>query len=296
MKRIMLIGFTLLFCAACTIGQQPPKEKPVDVLPQPSIPPTDLQDETLLFISGTTHIETKPTTWPNPDAFLDFLQQMTDLGIRWSVGADIGWLEGESRAAEVIQKSEAFGIQWDIHVHNMNDRGKANYLIKKFGGHPTGVYSGFLVKDFEKVILPNEFSGESWAATVLWGAVYCPGHRPGCDNDAVGLWSPLSGEEYDVHNPSGTIVHVGGGSHMLTDGRALLSAIANGEYDYPVISFTLMADPVTLAIASTGEGIEDFTAFYNEANEYLFVRWATIEETAQAWIEAGRVPSRIVLP
>jgi hypothetical protein len=28
-------------------------------------------------------------------------------------------------------------------------------------------------------------------------------------------------------------------------------------------------------------------------NGYSFVRWANIEETAQAWVAAGSVPSRI---
>jgi len=29
---------------------------------------------------------------------------------------------------------------------------------------------------------------------------------------------------------------------------------------------------------------------------FPFIRWATVEETAQAWVAAGRVPSRIEMP
>lgn len=41
------------------------------------------------------------------------------------------------------------------------------------------------------------------------------------------------------------------------------------------------------------DGMAEITTFVNEMNQYSFVRWANIEETAQAWVEAGSVPSRI---
>lgn len=56
---------------------------------------------------------------------------------------------------------------------------------------------------------------------------------------------------------------------------------------------TLMVAPATLQIIQSDDGISEITAFVNEMNRYPFVRWANIEETAQAWSAAGSVPSRI---
>ncbi len=248
---------------------------------------------TLLYISGTTHIETNRQTWPDVDAFLTFLQQVTDLGMRWSVGADIGWLEGEPRAAEAIQRSEAMGVQWDIHTHNLRDRAKAAYLITQMGGHPTTVYSGFLIHELETFLPAATHRGFAWAPQVLWGAVSCPGHRPGCDEQSAGIWRPKNPTNYLNHDANGNVIHVGGGTHQLEDARRLAQAIANGEYQYPIISFTVMIAPVSLQIVQSNDGIESLTAFADEMNMYPFIRWATIAETAQAWVESGSIPSRI---
>jgi hypothetical protein len=107
------------------------------------------------------------------------------------------------------------------------------------------------------------------------------------------LWIPLSAEQYTAHDPSGQYIRVGGGTHQLTDARALAQAIANGQYSYPIISFTLMVSPTHLTIVQSSDGMVEIIAFANEMNGYGFVRWATIEETAQAWAAAGSVPSRI---
>ena len=226
------------------------------------------------------------------DAFLAFLQQVTALGMKWSVGADIGWLEGEPRAAELIQASEALGVQWDVHTHSPQDRAKAAYLITQMGGHPNSVVSGMLVSEFNN-IGPQTYQGFTWTPLVLWGGTNCPGHRPGCDDLAAGIWIPLSAEQYTTHNPNGQYIRVGGGTHQLDDGRALVQSIASGQYAYPVISFTLMVAPNTLQIVESSDGIAEITAFANEMNQYPFVRWANIEETAQVWVTAGSVPSRI---
>ena len=305
MKR-NLIFFLLLTvtAAACSFASQTPAA-PLPRTEVDSVAPTSAPAETspaaaqsvepnttLLYISGTTHIESKPQVWPDVDDFLAFLQQVTALGMKWSVGADIGWLEGEPRAAELIQASEALGVQWDVHTHSPKERAKAAYLITQMGGHPNSVISGMLVSEFNK-IGPQTYQGFTWTPQVLWGGTNCPGHRPGCDDLAVGLWIPLSAEQYATHNPSGQYIRVGGGSHQLADGLALAQAIADGQYPYPVISFTLMVDPIKLTIVESNDGMTEIAAFVNEVNQYGFVRWANIEETAQAWVAAGSIPSRI---
>lgn len=302
MKRLMILSLTLILTIACsltTTQAPPPPITEVDSSPPTSTPaestPTSVpsNDATLLYISGTTHIETKPQTWPDVDAYLAFLQQVTDLGMKWSVGADVGWLESEPRAAELIQKSEAMGVQWDVHTHNAEDRAKAAYLITQMGGHPNSVVSGMLVTELDGVRQPQTYQGFTWTPQVLWGGTLCAGHRPGCDDHSAGLWIPLSAEQYSMHDPNGVLVRVGGGSHQLDDGRALAQSIASRQYNYPVISFTLMVSPTSLTIVESNDGMAEITAFVNEMNQYSFIRWATIEETAQAWAAAGSVPSRI---
>ena len=305
MKRPLIISLILIFTsAACSLTSPSPAAPPptteavsasstsatAEASPTAAHPAET--NTTLLYISGTTHIESKPQVWPDVDAFLAFLQQVTALGMKWSVGADIGWLEGEPRAAELIQASEALGVQWDIHTHSPQVRAKAAYLITQMGGHPNSVVSGMLVSEFNN-IGPQTYQGFTWTPQVLWGGTNCPGHRPGCDDLAAGLWIPLSAEQYTTHNPNGQYIRVGGGTHQLDDGRILAQSIANGQYTYPVISFTLMVAPSTLKIVQSSDGISEIIDFVNDMNRYPFVRWVNIEETAQAWSAAGSVPSRI---
>ncbi len=303
MKRPLILFLVLMMTAACSLPsatQPPPPAAPTVASVSPTSAPAETTPasapaasaSTLLYISGTTHIESKPQTWPNVDVYLAFLQQVTALGMKWSVGADIGWLEGEPRAAELIQKSEALGVQWDVHTHSPQDRAKAAWLITQMGGHPNSVVSGMLVSELNGMG-PQTYQGFTWTPRVLWGGTNCPGHRPGCDDTAAGIWIPLSAEQYATHNPNGQYIRVGGGTHQLNDARALAQAIASGQYPYPVISFTLMVDPTTLQIVNSSDGIAEITAFVDEMNQYPFVRWATIEETAQAWLDAGSVPGRI---
>lgn len=300
MKPISIFWMILLISSlACNISASESKPIPAPVFPTSAPNEASLStaqpaetNTTLLYISGTTHIESKPQTWPDVDAFLAFLQQVTALGMKWSVGADIGWLEGEPRAAELIQTSETLGVQWDVHTHSPQDRAKAAYLITQMGGRPNSVVSGMLISEFSS-IGPQTYQGFTWTPQVLWGGTNCPGHRPGCDDLAAGLWIPLSTEQYTTHNPNGQYTRVGGGTHQLDDGRELAKSIANGQYAYPVISFTLMVSPTSLTIVNSNDGMAEMTAFAKEMNDYGFVRWANIEETAQAWVAAGSVPSRI---
>lgn len=291
MKRPSILSlFLIITIAACSSSSQTPLPSTQVV----SVPSTfTASTKGLLYISGTTHIESKPQTWPNVDAYLGFLQQVTALGMKWSVGADIGWLEGEPRAAELIQAAEALGVQWDVHTHNPQDRAKAAYLITQMGGHPNSVISGMLITELDNMRQPLTYQGYTWTPKMLWGGVNCPGHRPGCDDLAAGIWIPLSAEQYTSHDPNGTLIRVGGGTHQLDDGQMLAQAIADGKYAHPVISFTVMVSPTTLQIFESNDGIGEITTFVNEMNQYSFVRWANIEETALAWVEAGSVPSRI---
>jgi hypothetical protein len=304
-KRILtLLPCFLLILSACSM--------PVAATPQPVSPTNEPESTsgrvvapttksgsgesdaaTQLYISGTFHVETNRKSWPDVDAFLAFIEQATALGMKWSIGADVGWLEGEPRAAEVVQKTTALGVEWDVHTHVHADRARAAALIRQFGGQPTSVYSGFLIQDWNEFVPEATYRGESWTAHILWGAVNCPGHRPGCDEQTPGIWSPADADNYTAHDPAGTLIHVGDGTHQLADGIALAEKIAAGQVNAPVVSFTVMVTPSTLQIFPGEDGLEEIRAFYAQMNEYDFVRWATIEETARARDAAGRISSQI---
>lgn len=54
-----------------------------------------------------------------------------------------------------------------------------------------------------------------------------------------------------------------------------------------------MVHPDTLVNVTTQDGIEQIEAWATAARANSFVKWATLSETAAAWIAAGQVPSRV---
>src|SRR4051812_24999196 len=85
--------------------------------------------KTTLYPSCTMHIEPSRRSWPDPDRLIAFFRRATAAGkegrtqgMRWSIGADIGWLEGEPRAGEVVRALETLGVEWDVHAHQLADR------------------------------------------------------------------------------------------------------------------------------------------------------------------------------
>ncbi|MCX7014700.1 MAG: hypothetical protein NTW86_19485 [Candidatus Sumerlaeota bacterium] len=256
-----------------------------------------------LYVSGTMHIETNPGSWPNPDRLLAFFERATkagrvagrDTGMRWSIGADIGWLEGEPRAGEIIRATEAMGVEWDVHAHKMQDRPRCAAAIRRLGGHPNAVASGLIATELGELRSPIQSSdGSSWQAEVVWGIVRRPGHGPGADDNAAGLWRPKSAEEFTVDDPAGHLVAVGGGSRRLEEAEKLAKDLAAGDVDRPpVISATIMVSPRLLAIVGTEDGIEAIEAWANRVGAMPVAQWATIRETAKAWLAAGAIPSRM---
>lgn len=301
MKKLFTLAIGLFLLTACVSAPSAPQTQggPDSVSPtesQLTVPPAPSSATgTTLYISATMHIETKFDSWPaDKEAFLAFLQQTTDAGIRWSIGGDIGWLENADNAQEIVQRSAAMGVQWDNHAHSPNDFGKIAYILSSWGVTPTGVISGFLIKDFDGLQSSYSYQGYSWSPTVIWGGVVCPGHKDGCDDLSVSLYRPTSSSQFEVHDPAGQLIKLGGGSHQLADAESLAAEIAQGQHPYPVIGYTIMVEPETYRIAtSPTDDINAILAFVDRMNAYPFVEWATIQETAQAWIDAGGVPFQI---
>lgn len=296
MKNILTIVFVLIFLTACvTVPSAPQSQNPpapaVTVESQPTLTPVPSTPATTFYVSATMHIESKFDSWPqDTEAFLNFLQQTMDAGIRWSVGGDIGWLETAQNAQEIVQRSSAMGVQWDIHTHSVDDYANTASILNSWGVTPTTVINGFRIEDFDGLQTSYSHQGTTWSPQVIWGGVECVGHREGCDDLSVAMYRPASSSQYEVHNPSGEFVKLGGGSHQLADAESLAAQIAQGQYPYPVIGFTIMVEPETLRIAtSSTDDLNAILAFVERMNAYPFVRWATIQETAQAWIDAGEI-------
>ena len=300
MKRLftLVIGFLLL--TACVTAPsapqtQPPPDSVSPTESQPTLSPAPEASGTTLYLSATLHIESKFDSWPaDTESFLNFLQQTTDAGIRWSIGGDIGWLESADNAQEIVQRSAAMGAQWDNHAHSPNDLGKIASILSSWGVTPTGVVSGFLIQDFDGLQSSYAYQGNSWSPSVIWGGVVCPGHKEGCDDLSVSLYRPTSSSQFEVHDPSGKLIKLGGGSHQLADAETLAAQIAQGQHPYPVIGYTIMVEPETLRISTSAtDDVNVILAFVERMNAYPFVRWATIAETAQAWADAGEVAFQI---
>ncbi|MCC6568981.1 MAG: hypothetical protein IT315_07065 [Anaerolineales bacterium] len=300
MKKLFTFAIGLIVLTACISVPSAPQTQggPDSVSPTESpltVPPAPATSDTTLYISATLHIESKFDSWPaDTEAFLNFLQQTTDAGIRWSIGGDIGWLESAEDAQEIVQRSAAMGAQWDNHAHSPNDLAKIASILSSWGAAPTGVVSGFLIEDFDGLQPSYSHQGYTWVPQIIWGGVVCPGHKDGCDDLSVSLYRPTSSSQFDVHNPNGALIKLGGGSHQLADAESLAAQIAQGQHPYPVIGYTIMVEPETLRIStSSTDDVNVILAFVERMNAYPFVRWATIEETAQAWVNAGEVAFQI---
>ena len=252
-------------------------------------------NQPMVYISGTTHIETNRQSWPNPEAFINFLRQVTTAGMKWSVGADIGWLEGEARAGEIIKTTEAMGVEWDIHAHKTEDRPKNVVKIKNLGGKPNTVISGLVLTELEQMRSPFKLSdGGTWFGDILWGFTLRPDHSAGSEDTSTGLWKPKSSKEFYTHDPNGSIIMVGGGTRDLKGAENL----AKSNPKFAVKSATIMVNPVKLVVidmdAKGGigtDGINEIKSFAERMSKLSNARFATISQTAKAWVEAGSVVS-----
>jgi hypothetical protein len=54
-----------------------------------------------------------------------------------------------------------------------------------------------------------------------------------------------------------------------------------------------MVSPRLLVVPDTVDGIDVLEAWASRVGALRGVRWATIRETADAWVAAGEVPSRM---
>lgn len=265
---------------------------------------TPAEAQTELYVSGTMHIESSPDRWPDPVALVDFFTRATAAGsgsgratgMRWSVGADIGWLRNEPAAAAVIAATEDLGVEWDIHAHNAADRPECFVKIRDLGGSPNRVASGLLVSEIDALRRARTASdGTRWGAQVLWGLVVSAGHGPGSDDRAFGVWRPRNSTDWKRHAPLGSLIAVGGGGRTLdstTDFALGLAAgtVGRGE---PISSATINVAPDTLRVVDTTDGIDEIEAWADTMALLPLVQWATIRETAADWAAAGGVPSRV---
>lgn len=255
-----------------------------------------------LHISGTMHIESAVTNWPDIDALIAFFRRATATGkvgaqsstMRWSIGADINWLEREPRAGEVISTLSALGVEWDVHAHSDADRVRCATRIKALGGTPSSVASGLINTEIDSLRARQTGStGDTWQAESLWGIVISDGHTTGADDTAAGLWRPRSATDWKAHDPNANLVAVGNAGRTLSSAESLATKIAAGGYGQPVYSATLNVAPKTLKIIDTTDGIDQIEAWATRVGAMSVVKWASISATASAWRDAGGLASRV---
>ncbi|MBP9219193.1 MAG: hypothetical protein KBD39_11400 [Sterolibacterium sp.] len=263
-----------------------------------------------LYVAGTMHIESSPKRWPNPDQLMAFFQRATAIGrvgsqangMRWSIGADIGWLNGEKRAAEIVRTLSALGVEWDVHVHSPSDRAAAAQRIIALGGTPTTVLSGVQVSDIDSVrVAQSGSAGYSWQAVSMWGLVRTGSHSAGSEDLSAGLWQPRSSTDWQAHDPAASLVAVGGGSRALAEAETLaVQLVTSKGYTAPLYSTSIMVDSYTLTVSdavnagTSTDGIDAIETFASRMGARTNVRWASLSEIARAWRSAGSIPSRIV--
>ncbi|MGQ0603558.1 MAG: hypothetical protein ACT4QE_17905 [Anaerolineales bacterium] len=272
------------------------RQAAVPVVQPPAPTPAPISTGPLLYVSGTMHIGNNPQRQPKDvDVFIEFFRRVIATGVKWSIGADIGWLEGEPRAGEVIRATEAMGVEWDVHAHSAADRIRCAAKISALGGHPNTVVSGLTVAEIDSLRAAQSGNGVTWTPAVPYGLVLQTGHGFGSDVNDVGVWQSASSSDYATHGPNGNLIAVGGGPRDLSAVEQLAAAIAQaGEYA-PVTSITVMVHPQTLTVAETGEDIAGIEAIAARLATNPVVRWATLSAAAQAWIDAGRPETAAVL-
>ncbi|WP_374437784.1 hypothetical protein [Inhella sp.] len=255
-----------------------------------------------LHVSGTMHIESVPTNWPNVDDLIAFFRRAVvagkvgtqATGMRWSIGADIGWLNGEARAGEVIRTLQPLGVEFDVHAHSAADRAACAERIRALGGTPNAVASGLLNTEIDGLRQPQRGStGSSWQAETLWGLVTGVGHGTDSDDTAAGLWRPRSASDWKAHDPAGNLAAVGNGGRTLQAAEALANSLLTGSHVMPIYSVTLNVAPKTLTIVDTSDGIAQIEAWAARVGLLAPVRWSSISATAAAFRAAGGLPSRV---
>jgi hypothetical protein len=214
--------------------------------------------------------------------------------MKWSIGADINWLEKEPRAGEVIRTLSTLGVEWDIHAHSAADRVRCAERIRALGGAPNGVASGLISTEIDGLrAVQTGNGGERWQAETLWGIVVSDGHTTGADDTAAGVWQPRSTADFKAHDPDANLVAVGNAGRTLAAAESLANSIATGAYIQPVYSATLNVAPKTLKVVGTADGIDQIEAWANRVGALPAVKWSSISGTATAWRAAGALASRV---
>jgi hypothetical protein len=254
-----------------------------------------------LHISGTMHIESVATNWPDVDALIAFFRRAVaagkvggqSTGMKWSIGADLGWLTGEARAAEVVRTLAPLGVEFDIHAHSAADRARCAERLIAFGATPTTVASGVVNTEIDGLRSAQTSGATRWQAESIWGLVLGVGHGSNTDDTAAGLWRPRSSSDWKAHDPAANLVAVGNGGRTLASAEALAQAIATGSHVQPVYSTTINVQPKTLQVVNTTDGITQIEAWAARVGAMPQVRWSTIAGTATAFKAAGELPSRV---
>lgn len=226
-------------------------------------------------INAVMHIENDQA--PDINALIAAIDKLGAAGIPLSLGADLYWIENESRVVEVFDAVLAWGGSLDVHSHDnygtfpnlvIYDRADVANAIRALGFAVTPVATGYSsdeVLELSAVINPVLMAGSSWQATYLWGLAE-PGHT---SNDTS--W----GITRDSH---GGPFLIGGGATTIDSARAMVETSLSGAYPGWLLTSAVMLRPETLIVVDSTATVDDIIAFKAETDA-LGADWLTIDAT-----------------
>lgn len=228
-------------------------------------------------INATMHIENLMR--PNVDGLIAAIDDLGGAGIPLSLGADIEWVTGEPRAAEVLSAVVAWGGALDAHAHDfymdeeggvhVYNRADAANAIGALGFDVTAVCSGYNpdeVAELSYAYAPF-LGGESWEASYLWGLSE-PGH--GYDDTSWGI----------TRDGSGGPPHIGGGETTIASAETMAKAVRAGTYSGMLLTSAVMIRPESLTVVNSTDTVVDVVAFKSRS-DVLRARWLTLQATGE---------------
>lgn len=231
----------------------------------------------LAVINAAMHIEN--LTRPNVDDLIVAIDDLGKAGIPLSLGADIEWVGGEPRAADVLAAVVAWGGALDVHAHDsytdengdmhVYNRADAANAILALGFDVTDVCSGY--GPDEVLELSSAYTSSAgdltWEASYLWG-LSTPGH--GYDDTSWGI----------TRDGLGGPPHIGGGETTIASAETMAKAVRAGTYSGMLLTSAVMIRPESLTVVNSTDTVADVVAFKSRS-DVLRARWLTIQATGE---------------
>lgn len=256
-----------------------------------------------VLISLAMHIEDASTTWPNRTDLVNFVNQVNECGMKFSLGADYGWLNNvalhdkgqpNTNGLPILTWLVEQGVELDSHCHDSpfkNSADNAN-LIAQAGGVCSSISSGRIYsppedQDWEPLrdpVVPKS-GGPSWQATAFWGAATF-GHG-GEDDTHTTVWRPTSSYMWTYDEPTSDLMFIGNGNVTLAAAQELVQMIGDKQLTAGLFTTSIMIDPVHFIGVKDGVTVDQLCQFSASIRSLPYAVWVVLEEVKTYWAEYG---------